>query len=119
MDTEVKRAEIRDYDETLRDYIDDLTLLYEAMLTKWAKYEADDELVNATLAKMIAITGHLLPQLDSGGDKWKSLRSEFVPYESWLDSIQIPKTIDEEADKIPGLYKLILKAYHKLGLTNI
>ena len=120
METELRRAdETRTYGDDLRGYMDDLTVLYESMLAKWARGMADEELLNATLAKMISIMAHLLPKLDGGGSKTKALREKFVPYESWMESIQIPKTEDVEADKIPMLYSLILQAYDKLGLSNL
>jgi hypothetical protein len=120
MDTELRRAEMsRDYGDDLRSYLDDLTVLYESMLAKWARGSSDEELLNTTLSKMISIMAHLLPKLDGGGQKTKELRKKFEPYEAWIDSIQIPKNDDAEADKIPQLYLLILQAYDKLGLTSI
>ena len=120
MESEFRRAEeTRTYGDDLRGYMDDLTMLYESMLAKWARGMADEELLNATLAKMISVMAHLLPKLDGGGTKTKALREKFVPYESWLNSIQIPKTEDDQADLIPGLYSLILQAYDKLGLSNL
>jgi hypothetical protein len=61
----------------------------------------------------------LYPKLEGGGDKTKDLLEDFKEFEKWMEKAATPKVNLTEAEKIPKLHRLILRAYHKLGLTNI
>jgi len=117
---ELARASATDqYASMMRRYLDDLTILYENMMARLISNRGAENAVNACIAKMLSVTTHLLPKIEGGGDKTADLKKEFDKYTFWIKQVQAMKIDKEEMNKIPDLYGLIIRAYDKLGLTNI
>lgn len=114
-----KAEETEQYQAMLLRYLDELTILWENLQAKVLRGRSDEELLNATISKMVSILGHILPKLKSIGNRAEYILKEIQPYEEWIKNITIPKTDDNAADKIPDLYFLIIKAYHLIGISNI
>lgn len=118
--TEFKQAaETNLYLEMLILRVKDITDIYSNLLTKYAKITTDEEVFNAFLSEMIVVACHLLAKLEGSGEKAKPLLEEFKEFEPWLDDISIPKIKIEETKKVHKLFRLILRAYDLLGLSNI
>ena len=116
----VKYAEeTGDYRSILIRYLDELTLLYESLSSKIMSSEYDHLLLDATISKMVSIMFHLLPKLEGGGEKTAALYKEFEQFKPWMNKVIKPKTDKVEAEKIPDLYGLIIKAYHQLNISNM
>lgn len=99
-------------------YLDELTMLYETLSTRILRGRHDEEVINATISKMVSIMSHLLPKLEGGGDEAGDILKEIEPYKKWMINITLPKNVPEESDKISGLYYLLIRAYSLLGLTS-
>jgi hypothetical protein len=106
-----------DYRTMLIRYLDDLTVYYEALVSKMIKGEFDEELIDGTLAKMIIILNHIYPKVE-GSPKLGNLKKELNLYRPWFTKSNLPKVNKDEAARIPRLFELLLKSYHVLGLTN-
>lgn len=120
MVTEFKRAaETNIYLEMLVFRIKDISDLYSALLTNYAKIATNEDIYNAFLSEMIVVTSHLLAKLEGGGERTRTLLNEFDEFKPWLDDISLPKINLEESKKIHKLFRLILRAYDALGLSNI
>jgi hypothetical protein len=96
----------------------DVSDMYGAVLGKYAKLATDEDLVNTLISEMIVVTCNLIIKLESGNDTAKQLLKDFDEFTPWLDDISLPKRDLAEAKKIHKLYRLILKAYDLLGLSN-
>jgi len=96
----------------------DLSDLYSALLSKYAKFTTDEDLFNSVLSEMVVISSHLIAKLQGGGDNAKEILHQFDEFLPWLDDISIPKRDIDETKKIHKLFRLILKAYDLLGLSN-
>ena len=119
-DVELARAtETDQYASMMRRYLDDLTIIYEQMMTNLISGKSSEQAVNACIAKMLSLMNHLLPKIEGGGDKTEELKNEFDKYKHWKKQVQTMKVDKEEMNKIPDLYSLIIRAYDVLGLTNI
>lgn len=117
---EMKRADDMDF---FRDmmvlHLDALTILYRDLLKQYAKLSMDDDLFNETVSEMVVISNHLLVKLNGSGTRCEALIAEFEAFQPWFDNILIPKADVEEMKKIHLLFRLIIKAYDMLGLSNI
>jgi len=117
-------AEFKQADDTniYRDMlvlrIKDISDVYSNLLTKYAKIQTDEDVFNAFLSEMIVVSGHLLAKLEGCGDKAKPLLEEFEEFKPWFDDISLPKIDIDETKKVHKLFRLILKAYDLLGLSN-
>ena len=119
-DTELSHAEeTPTYNQMLTGYLDDLTVIYENLMARVLRGRSDEEVTNAFIAKSISIMTHLLPKLEGGGSKTKSLVDEFEVFKPWMTDISLPKRDMNEADRVPDLFYLIVCAYNLLGLSNI
>ena len=107
------------YLEMLVLRIRDISDLYSSLLTKYAKITTDEDVYNALLSEMIVVMAHLLAKLEGCGEKAKPLLNDFEEFRPWLDDISKPKINTEESKKIHKLFRLILRAYDVLGLSNI
>src|SRR4030042_5059692 len=95
----------------------DITDVYRALLTRYAKVTIDEDIYNEFVAEMIVVTDHLRAKLEGSGDKAKPLLEEFEEFKPWLDDISIPKRDVDEMKKVHRLFRLILRAYDMLGLS--
>jgi len=111
--------ETEQYQTMLLRYLDELTIIWENLQAKVLRGKNAEELTNALISKMISILGHILPKLKSIGPKGNQLLTEIKPYERWIKNILRSKETEEERDRIPELYFLIIKAYHLIGISNI
>lgn len=117
---ELKQAEeTQQYRDMLILHLDALTIMYRDLLKSYAKITIDENLYNETLAEMVVIMNNLTPKLDGGGKRTEGLRKEFEEFDCWCDDILIPKKDVEESKKLHKLYRLILRAYDVLGVSNI
>lgn len=116
---EVKQAEESNiYRDMLILRMKDITDLYSALLSKYAKLATDEELSNSFLSEMLVVAAHLIAKLEGSGEKANPLLSEFDEFRPWLDDISIPKRSVDESKKMHKLFRLILKSYDLLGLSN-
>jgi len=116
---EMKQAdESNIYREMLILRMKDISDLYSALLAKYAKLATDEDLVDNVLSEMIVVSSHLIAKLEGSGDKGKQMLEEFNEFAPWLDDISLPKRDIDEAKKIHKLFRLILRAYDLLGLSN-
>lgn len=106
------------YLELLIIRLRDLTDLYSGLLSKYAKIVMDEELFNALLSDLIVTSIHVYYKLKGSGDSAKDLVDEFKDFEPWFDDITIPKTDITEQKKVHRLFRLVLKSYDFLGLSN-
>jgi len=119
VETEIGRAgESEQYRNMLIRYLDELTMLYENLQAKVLRGRHDEDLINATISKMVSLMSHLLPKLEGGGEEAFKILEEFSPYKEWMTNISKPKTDHRESNRIPALYNLIIRAYNLLGLTT-
>jgi hypothetical protein len=117
---EFKQAEQTNlYLEMLILDIRDISKLYGLLLTKYAKITTDEEIFNEFLAYSLVAVSHILAKLEGSGEKATTLLKEFEEFQPWLDDISIPKLNIEETKKIHKLFRLILKSYDLLGISNI
>lgn len=116
---QLKQATVTNqYRDILILHLDALTIMYRDVLRDYAKSVIDEERFNECLTEMIVILDHLYPKLEGGGERTKFLLKEFDDFISWTENVMIPKINIEEQKKLHRLYKLILKAYDVLGLSN-
>jgi hypothetical protein len=116
---EIKQAEESNiYRDMLILRMKDITDLYSGLLSKYAKLATDEDLSNSFLSEMLVVAAHLIAKLEGSGDKGKPLLSEFDEFRPWLDDISIPKRSVDESKKMHKLFRLILKSYDLLGLSN-
>lgn len=116
---EMKQAdESNIYRDMLILRMKDITDLYSALLSKYAKLATDEDLSNSFLSEMLVVAAHLIAKLDGSGDKGLALLKEFDDFRPWLDDISIPKRSVDESKKMHKLFRLILKSYDLLGLSN-
>ena len=119
METELGRAvETDHYRSMLTRYLDEETIIFENLMSRVLKGKHDEELLNACISKMVSLMAHIIPKLEGGGENTQDILSEFQPFRKWMYNISLPKTDPVEADKIPMLHYLIIKAYDLLGLSN-
>lgn len=111
--------EAHDFRGDMLKYYDDLNRTYAQVMSALLSGRGDDELVNMLISQLVVITQNLLPKIEGGGGRIKELLHEFQSYESWLNSANRMKTNIKEIDRIPSLYKLIIKAYDILGITSL
>lgn len=93
-------------------------MLYENLLAKVLRGRHDEDLINATISKMVSLMSHLLPKLEGGGEEAEDILNEMEPYKKWMVNISLPKSDPSESNRIPELYYLIIRAYTLLGLTS-
>lgn len=116
-DSEFKRAdETPGYKDDLVGDFRELNKGWRFFLDEKAKLHYDEELFTECISLMVVIVAQILPKLRGGGAKTEALYNEMKPYERWLDDIMIPKL--RERDKVGLLYKLIVRGYDLLGLTQ-
>lgn len=116
---ELKQAQMTNqYRDILILHLDALTILYRNVLRDYARSALDEEQFNECLTEMIVILDHLYPKLEGGGVKTQELLEQFNEFVDWTENIMIAKTDIKERTKLHKLYKLILKAYDILGLSN-
>lgn len=96
----------------------DISDLYGALLSKYAKITIDEDVFNSFLSEMIVVSVHLIAKLEGSGEKAKGLLEEFEEFEPWLDDISKPKIELAETKKVHKLFRLILRAYDFLGLSG-
>lgn len=117
-DSEFKRAEeAPDYRNDLIADLRELNQGWRFFLDEKAKLHYDEELFSECITLMVVIIAQLLPKLEGGGAKTEKLFTLMKPYEKWLDDVMIPKL--REREKVGELYKLIIRGYDLLGLTQI
>lgn len=116
---EIETEETGSYSEMMLRYLDELNRYYELMDANLIGFKGAEDYINATISKLLSIYTQLYPKIESGGEKTASLMEEFKTYEFWINKIQIMKVNKDEMDRIPDLYRLILKAYDALGLTGL
>jgi hypothetical protein len=116
---EMKRVDDADYFKDMMIlHLDALTILYRDLLKGYAKLTLDENLFNETVSEMIVIMNHLNVKLEGCGDKTKDIVRELNEFSSWADDILIPKKDIVQMKRIHKLFRLILKAYDILGLSN-
>lgn len=113
-----RAEETYQYRELLIYHLDKLTLLFGDYLSNEARGARDELLVNNMLAEMIVLSAHLYPKIQGGGKQTEMLLQEFKSFLPWITDIKIPKAYPEQRKKIPELFRLIIQAYDKLGLSN-
>jgi len=119
MEPQLKQADMTNqYRDILILHLDALSILYRNVLRDYAKSVMDEDKYNDCLSEMIVIMDHLYPKLEGGGDRTKDLLKQFNEFINWTENIIIPKAQIEERKKLHQVYKLILKAYDVLGLSN-
>lgn len=106
------------YRDILILHLDALTIMYRDLLRDYAKSVLDEDKYNDCLTEMVVVMDHLMPKLEGGGQGTVKLLTKFKEYSSWTENIMIPKVELEERQKLHGLFKLILKAYDVLGISN-
>lgn len=117
--TEMKQADTTNlYRDMMILRFKDASDLYASMLSKYAKMVSDEELFNAFLSELIVIMINVYFKLLGSGEPAKDLIKEFEPYKEWMDDISIPKISIDEQKKVHELYRLIVKSYDFLGLSN-
>ena len=117
--SQFKQAEeSNEYHSMLIAHLDALSVLYFKVQCDYAKSTRSEETFNHCLAERIVITDHIIPKLEGGGEKTRELLEEFKKFSDWTENILIPKIKNEESKRVHKLFKLIIKAYDKLGLTN-
>lgn len=92
---------------------------YNKLLRIQAKAGHNEELLNSTLARMITISTQLYIKLEGCGTKAKDLIDELQPYTTWSDNLLEIKADPEQISKMPNLFRLILRAYDRLNISNI
>lgn len=106
------------YRDILILHLDALTIMYRDLLRDYAKCVLDEDKYNDCLSEMIVVMDHLMPKLEGGGHGTEYLLKQFSEYKEWSENIMIPKAVIAERMKLHGLFKLILKAYDVLGISN-
>ena len=118
-ETELAHAEeTEQYNVMLTRYLDELTVIYENLMSQVLRGRSNEEITNAFIAKGVSIITHLLPKLEGGGIKTKSLLADFESFKPWMNDISLPKRDETEAERVPELFYLIIRAYNLLGLSN-
>lgn len=116
---EMKQAdESNIYRDMLILRMKDITDLYSGLLSKYAKLATDEDLSNNFLSEMLVVAAHLIAKLEGSGEKGLALLKEYDEFRPWLDDISIPKRSVDESKKMHKLFRLILKSYDLLGLSN-
>ena len=112
--------ETAEYRHELVNYLSELSVYYENLMSFVLRGKNNEELINACISKMVNVMAHILPKLEGAGDsKSLDLLKEFEPFRKWIFNPSIPKTNMTESNKIPELYVLIIRAFHLLGVTNL
>lgn len=99
-------------------HLDALTIMYRDLLRMYAKATTDEELFNECISEMVVLIDHLHVKLEGNTEKYSDLLKEFEEFEPWTTNIIIPKQDKDEMKKLHRLFKLILKAYDMLGMSN-
>lgn len=107
-----------DYRLSLIISLEDITRLRVEYQMMNAKLSENKEVTRKFICAMVTVMEHLLPKLEGGGEKWKPLLDDFEKFRSWSDNILIPMNDTEELKKAHELFRLIVKAYDVLGLSN-
>ena len=119
IETEIGRAgETEQYRNILIRYLDEETLLFENLQAKVLRGRHDEDLINATVSKMVSVMSHLLPKLEGGGDEAQKILQEYEPFKRWMHNITLPKNDKGESNRIPELHFLNIRAYNLLGLSS-
>lgn len=119
METTVKQAESTNlYQDMLILRLKDLSDVYSLLLTQYAKITRDEDLFNAFLSELIVISNHLIAKLEGGGSENQDLLKQFNEYEEWFENIAKPKLDIKEQERVHKLFRLILKAYDSLNISN-
>lgn len=113
-----RAEETYQYRELLIYHLDKLTLLFGDYLANEARGTRDESLFNNMLSEMLVLVAHLYPKIQGGGKKTELLLEEFKEFVPWLEDIKKPKAFLKERMKIPALFRLIIRAYDVLGLSN-
>ena len=106
------------YLELLIFRLKDLTELYSALLSRYAKVVMDEDLFNTFIAELIVTGLHVYYKLVGTGDRGQFLVNEYKEFEKWFDNITLPKTNIEEQKKVHKFYRLVLRSYDFLGLSR-
>jgi hypothetical protein len=96
----------------------DISDVYSDLLMGYAKITINEEVFNAFISEMVVVADHILAKLEGSGEKAQHLLKEFEEFKPWLDDISIPKRDIDEQKKVHRLFRLILRAYDMLGLSN-
>ena len=119
MEQQFKQADqSNQYRDILILHLDAMTIMYRNLIRDYAKSVKDEDIHNECLSEMVVIMDHLFPKLEGGGERTSKLLKEFEEFADWTENITIPKIHLSEDEKIHKLFKLILKAYDVLGLSN-
>lgn len=110
-------VETADYRLSLILSLEDVSRLYSELLSHYAKVSENKELIRNCICKMVVLMNHLLPKLEGTG-KHKELLEQFNEFRPWSDNILLPVNDTDELKKVHKLFRLILKAYDVLGLSN-
>ena len=117
--TQLQKATGSDiYRDMLIIRLRDISDLYSNLLSKYAKVIMDEDLFNSLISEMVVVAGHLIAKLEGGGEQTKEILKEFEEFSDWFDDIIKPKMDVTEQKKVHKLFRLILRAYNKLGLSS-
>ena len=97
----------------------DLTALYEQLMMNMLQGRSDERVANATISKMISIYLHIRPKVFGAGAKLEGLQKEFESFDPWVKNLEIPKSNQKEAARIPDLFNLIRNAFERLNLSKL
>jgi hypothetical protein len=114
-----KAVDTADYRLSLIISLEDMSKIYSEYLNHLAKVSEDKELTRKCVCMMVVLMNHLLPKLQGGGQKWGPLLEEFAEFNSWSDNILNPLNNVNELKKVHKLFRLILKAYDVLNISNV
>jgi len=114
-----KAVDTLDYRLSLIISLEDMSKVYSEYRVHLAKVSEDKELTRKCVCMLMTLMDHLLPKLEGGGEKWKDLLKEFEEFKVWSDNILIPLNDVDELKKVHKLWRLILKAYDVLNISNV
>jgi hypothetical protein len=114
-----KAVDTADYRLSLIISLEDLSKVRSDYMNHLGKVSEDKELTRKFVCMLVVIMEHLLPKLEGGGEKWKTELAEFEEFKTWSDNILIPLNDTEELKKVHKLWRLILKAYDVLNISNV
>jgi len=114
-----KAVDTADYRLSLIISLEDMSKTYSEYLNHLAKISEDKELTRRCVCMMVVLMNHLLPKLQGGGQKWASMLDEFKEFEAWTDNILIPLNNVHELKKVHKFFKLIVRTYDVLNISNV
>lgn len=113
------------YAEETNEYYNSLIYQLELLIEDYnklkqieAKAGHDERILNSVLARMVTIADQLMIKLDGCGIRGADLVAELKPFSYWSEDLLKVKSEQSEINKIPDLFRLILRAYDRLGLSN-